>query len=1039
MTRGDERTEIGALIDVLGRWWEDPAITGLRRVAAHTIATPASDDPHVLDLAGTWAFRLVDAPDAAPAGWTTDPVDGSGAGGADGWTTVAVPGCWTMQDVGDHPQYTNVVMPFAGDPPSVPAHNPTGLYRTTFEVPDAWRDRRTILHVGGAESAAAVWCNGAFVGIGTDSRLPSELELTPWLQQGENTLAVMVVRWAASTWVEDQDHWHHGGLHRRVHLVSVPTTSLADVRITARLADDLATGTLDVVARIDGPVDGHRVTTRLETLAGAGSPAGEVLVDTAAGAGVSMFDARTHLGAMADAYRHPGPIATTSVPVAGVRPWSHEDPHRYAVVVELHDAAGAIVDSRRITTGFRRVEIRGAELLLNGEPLLIAGVNRHDHHPTGGKTAPDDELWADVANVKRCGFNAVRTSHYPPDPVVLDACDELGLWVICEANVESHARWAELVGDPRFEELYIERVRRTVATHWNHPSIIGWSLGNEAGDGPAHDAAAAWVRRTDPSRFVQYEGAVMWRWRDGFDADWTSAATGTDIECPMYPPVAALEEWASATTPDRPLILCEYSHAMGNSNGGLADYWAAFERHHGLQGGFIWDWRDQGLVTTSGDGTTFYGYGGAFGDEPNDAAFCCNGMVGPDGEPHPAVEEHRWLTRPVRCRLTGDGTGLEVRNTRSYTGLDDLVAHVTIDVDGAVLAGFELPAVDVAPGATATIDLAGRIPLLPAGAEAHLTVRWSLREAPSWAAAGHVVAWDQMALPLPPASPAPAAGPAAAPTPATGPPAAIDVRVDPTTGLVSALTVAGRSLLAAAPTLAVWRAPTDNDGVPVGPLAGVAGATRRWLAWGLDRLARETVDVDEYADGATAHHRWTSPAGVVIEHTQRITTGSGVVRFDEEIVVPDDVDDLPRIGVRFALAAGLDRLRWYGRGPWETAVDRRAAPVGIWSSSVADQYVPYVTPQHHGTHVDTRWFELTDAEGTGVRIECHGLAFDASHHTDESLTAATTSAELRPVPEVHVHLDAALRGVGTGACGPDTTDIVSGGRHTFTWVVRPVG
>ena len=333
-------------------------------------------------------------------------------------------------------------------------------------------------------------------------------------------------------------------------------------------------------------------------------------------------------------------------------------------------------DERRIVTGFRRVEIRGAELLAQRRaPPHRRGQPSRPSITVTAKALTDDDMRADMLNIKRGGFNAVRTSHYPPDPVVLDVCDEIGLWVVCEANVESHGRWEEVVYDQRFELNFVERVQRMVATHWNHPSVIGWSLGNEAGYGPAHDAAAAWVRATDPSRFVQYEGAAMWRWREGLQTEWSPSPgaapplagardpsppgslalvrSATDIECPMYPSVADLVRWATETGgddgPDKPLILCEYSHAMGNSNGNLADYWAAFETHHGLQGGFIWDWRDQGLLTHDAEGREFYGYGGAFGDEPNDAAFCCNGMVGPDGTPHPAVEEHRWLTRPVRC------------------------------------------------------------------------------------------------------------------------------------------------------------------------------------------------------------------------------------------------------------------------------------------------------------------------------------------------------------------------------------------------------
>lgn len=1009
----DGSSEIGLLVDVLGRWWEDPHQAGLRRLTASASVPLDAESDHVHDLAGDWDFLLTDSPLAAPSGWTVD-------ARSPGWTSVAVPGCWTRQDVGDHPHYTNIVMPWGGDPPSVPEHNPTGLYRTTFTRPRGWAKRRTILHVGGAESTAAVWCNGEFVGLMTDSRLPSEFDLTRHVSAGRNTLALMVIRWSAATWIEDQDHWFHAGLHRRIFLRSVAPTSLADVRVTAQLNDDLS-GALDIAARVDGPGAGWRLDTRLETLGGRGVKA------STASAPLSQFDDSGHFEAMIDAYRHPGPLAHTSVIIHDVRSWSDESPHRYRAIVRLVDADGVVHDERRIVTGFRRVEVRGAELLLNGAPVLIAGVNRHDHHHVTGKMLTDQELRDDVLNIKRCGFNAVRTSHYPPDPVVLDTCDEIGLWVVCEANVESHARWEEVVHDARFETAFVERVQRTVATHWNHPSIIGWSLGNEAGDGPAHHAAAAWVRATDSSRFVQYEGGVMRRYRDrtGFVADWQSGAT--DIECPMYPEVAQLERWATEAEPDKPLIMCEYSHAMGNSNGNLADYWAAIERNQGLQGGFIWDWRDQGLIAVDDDGREFFAYGGGFGDEPNDAAFCCNGMVGPDGTPHPAVEEHRWLTRPVRCRLVGPASDpqLEVGNRRSFTDLADLVGRVRVEVDGRQVDSWRVSPIDVGPGASALVDL--DLAALD-GREAFVTVTWSQRRATAWAASGHVVAWDQIAVPTTGTRPTP-----------TIPRTSVVAPTFDASGLLSGITIDGEQIMSSPPTLSIWRPPTDNDGVLVGPGARLAGATRRWLAWGLDRLERGDVSIVDDGEVVTIEHTWMSSANLTFAHVQRIHVGVGAIRFDEEVIVPDDVDDLPRVGVSFHVPAAFETVRWYGPGPWETATDRRAAPVGVWESTVSDQFVPYVTPQHHGSHVDTRWLELTDGSGRGLRLDLDGLTFDVSHHTVEHLTEANTVNELRPTPETHVHIDAALRGVGTAACGPDTTEIVSGGTFRFGWTVRSVG
>jgi beta-galactosidase len=1030
-------SEISALIDVLGRWWADPTLTGLRRLPARATTTAYPDDgaarrggsPWTLDLCGDWSFHLVGRPEEAPPGWAVPEPD-------PGWPAVEVPGCWTRQHVGDQPRYTNVVMPFGGDPPEVPSRNPTGLYRRPFDLPPHWSGRRTIVHVAGAESAAALWCNGRFAGLMTDSRLPTEIDLTPLVHEGRNLLAVMVVRWSAGTWVEDQDHWMHGGIHRGVHLRSAEATSLADVSVRALLGTDLASGSLEVTARVAGDGAGWRVDASLETLGG------RRVWSSGAMVAVPVFDASSHLDAMASAYRYPGPAARLEAEVGKIRPWSPEDPHRYRLLVRLRDRRGAVSEVVPLLVGFRRVEISGAELLLNGVAVPIAGVNRHDHHPERGKALTADELREEVAAIKRAGMNAIRTAHYPPDAALLDACDELGLWVLCEANLESHARWSELAHDPGYQRAFVERVQRMVLTHRNHPSIIAWSLGNESGEGPAHHAAAAWARSADPTRFVHYEGGVRTRWRE--DPASVGASPTTDVVCPMYPAVGDLERWATASDRDAPLIMCEYSHAMGNSNGGLADYWALIEHHHGLQGGFIWDWRDQGLAATDAEGRFFWAVGGAFGDEPNDAAFCCNGLVGPDGTPHPAVEEHRWLTRPVTVERAG--TRLVVRNRRSFADLGDLRARAAVEVDGVELSAWELSLPPVPPGETVAQEL--DLPPLPAGREGHLTVTWSLRRSTGWARAGHVVAWDQLPLVLDePAEPLPrpSAPPAAAVTALadgadSGPTA---VRFDPRSGLLVELRHHGRQLVVEGPRLALWRAPTDNDGVSLGPLAGVAGVRPGWLVLGLDALAHEPLgfEIGSQAGAvrATSEHRWRGRDGFAVEHRQVVEVDpSGAVRFEEDVRIPTGVTDLPRVGVRFALVPELEQLRWYGPGPWETYPDRRNAPVGRWEQSVTDQYVAYVTPQHHGSHVEARWAELVDGHGSGLRLDLDGLTFDASHYPVGRLTAATTLAELRPVPEIHVHVDAKLRGVGTAACGPDTTEVVGGGRHRFTWAIRPL-
>ena len=934
---------------------------------------------------------MVEHPDQAPSDWTTAPTDKVP------WAPIVVPGNWTMQAVGravgDLPHYTNIVMPFGGDPPTVPLRPIAGLYRRTLTRAELrfaraiGRHRRCVLHIAGADSTAAVWCNGQFVGTMSDSRLPSEFDITDHLIDGPNELAIMVVRWSAHTWIEDQDHWFHAGLHRRVAIRGTGDVGFDNVIVDTNLNADGVTATATVTARVHGATRGLDVRARIETLGG------RPLTRASGCAPVSIFDDSSQLASMVDAYRHPGPVAVVELDAASIRPWSHEDPQRYRVIVELVDADGAVIEAVPIVTGFRSVEIRGAELLLNGKPVVIAGVNRHDHHHHHGKSITDDELRAEVRAIRRAGFNAMRTAHYPPDPVLLDACDEVGLWVICEANLESHARWNEVVDDPRFAASFIERVQRMVSVHRNHPSVMAWSLGNESGYGAVHDAAAAWVRRADPHRFVHYEGANSEYWRVGATP---ADDRASDIECPMYPRVDALIAWATQG-PRRPLIMCEYSHAMGNSNGDLDRYWSAIEQHHGLQGGFIWDWRDQGLVAPEVTGHHAPVYGGAFGDTPNDAAFCCNGICGADGTPHPAIEEHRWLTRPIRTTMRMRNGRLDVIvDNRWWTFSTSVVrAEISLAVDGMPF-WKHATTIDVSPQQRHTIswdDLT-----LPSEGEVTATIRWIARRDTPWAASGQVIAWDQSVL---------RSRRWQSPT------------TDPSGALPPALVDLGE--------LSLWRAPTDNDGQRSGPLVDVLGPLRRWRRWGLEHLEQRTDTI------------WVTGDGTDVGHQRTVTPIAGGVRVVERIDIPEDLDDLPRVSIHLRLPATFDRLRWFGRGPWETASDRRAAPLGIWERSVDEEYIAYTVPQHHGTHIDTRWLELTDAAGNGIRITLRQPAsFDVSRNAPSMLTAARTHADLVHDDVVHLHLDAALRGVGTGACGPDTSVIVPTGRHRLEWCATQV-
>ncbi|HYF44978.1 MAG TPA: glycoside hydrolase family 2 TIM barrel-domain containing protein, partial [Acidimicrobiales bacterium] len=631
---------------------------------------------------------------------------------------------------------------------------------------------------------------------------------------------------------------------------------------------------------------------------------------------------------------------------------------------------------------------------------------------------------------KRFGFNAVRTAHYPNDPTFLDLCDEYGLWVIDEANVESHGRQAALAQDPRFHAAIVDRVVRMVQRDRGHPSVIAWSLGNESGYGSGHDAAAAWVRSVDPSRFLHYEGAIMHGWQ----TEPGVGAAVTDVVCPMYPAIDDIVAWAERGEDRRPMILCEYQHAMGNSNGSLADYWAAFESTPGLQGGFIWDWIDQGLTWIDDDGEPYFAYGGTFGDEPNDADFCGNGMVGSDRVPRPACHEHAKLAQPVEVEPLDLHEGrFRIRNRRSFTGLNDLDGFWTLTVDGVTASEGRIFLPPVAPRGQGEIEIPLERPhTLAQGQRCHLLISFRLGEGRVWAPRGFEVAWAQFEIPW--------VGAGLAVSPAMRP---VRIAVDVDQGSV----LAG-DLLLSHPVATVWRAPTQNDGIQVGPMADLQpGVRRRWLRWGLDRLEVELVSVVPRDEGTTPSltvHRRLHGQGpdVRIDHRQVVMLVAGALVFDEEIRIPEALDDIPRVGVTFTLREGLEHLSWLGMGPHETYPDRKASgQLRRWTSTVTEQYVPYLFPQEHGSHQEVRRFTLTDDEGRGLTVSAQEpFSFSASHFSAEDLADAMTTAELTPRPEVVVHLDVAMRGLGTGACGPDTLPEhrVGGGTYRWRWTLTPI-
>jgi beta-galactosidase len=840
-----------------------------------------------------------------------------------------------------------------------------------------------VLHVGGAESVHAVYVNGTFAGYGTDSRLASEYDITSHVHGGDNDIAIVVVRWSAQSYVEDQDQWWMAGLHREVFVEARAAVHVSGLVCDAGL--DATTGTLTATATLGGlhpPPTGWQVRFSVETVGGrrlGGALTGRVR---------SRFDRP---------YVFTGHTATADLRVPDVEAWSAESPTRYRVVAELLDPDDAVTEVHTELIGFRSVEVRDRQLLVNGQPIWIFGVNRHDHHPTRGKAVTVDDMRDDLLAMRRNNITALRCAHYPNDPRLLDLCDEIGMYVIDEANLESHAYNTSLCTDARYRSTWLARGARMVERDRNHPSVIAWSLGNEAGYGPNHDALAGWIRSTDASRPLHYEGAVF---HDGWIAGGLAAS---DLVCPMYPTIDAIEAYGRSGDGDRPLIMCEYSHAMGNSNGSLADYWDVITRTPGLQGGFIWEWKDHGLLTKLPNGKRGFAYGGQFGEDPHDGNFVADGLMSSDLQPHPAMQEVMWVHRPVTVEVDGDD--LVVTNRRSFTDLDDLRATWELLVAGVIVDSGELAVGDVAARSTV------RIPLpcaAPDAADAHVTVRWTQRRATTWASAGHLVSWDQHPIGARPTT-----------TSSASIPNRKDAHDRAVDGTIRAWSV-GEALVAPV-SLALFRAPTDNDGLKLRDDLGEAfnrdeKALGRWRRAGIDRRGADDL----------------------VEHRHRIERDDGSMVHHHEVVVPDGLVDLARIGITFELGRGFDRVRWYGRGPLENYPDRnRGAVLGVWDTEVDEP--PYLVPQEFGLRTDCRWFEFVDPTTNRVvrlePLEPSTLHVSATRFGVDDLYAAAHETDLRPRRTLVVHADVAHRGLGTASCGPDVLDRyrIGPGTHRFSY------
>ncbi|MFF3354036.1 glycoside hydrolase family 2 TIM barrel-domain containing protein [Streptomyces sp. NPDC002917] len=955
------------------------------RGALRTARSWLHSDAPSLSLNGPWRFRLSPRVPVTED-FAAQDFDDSG------WDGIPVPSHWVLEGDGAHgrPIYTNVQYPFPIDPPHVPDENPTGDYRRHFDMPADWSDaERVVLRFDGVESLFRLWVNGDEIGSASGSRLAHEFDVTSSVRPGGNVVAVRVHQWSAASYVEDQDQWWLPGIFRDVTLLTRPAGGIEDVWLRTGFED----GRGRVETEVTADAAAFPVTLRLPELG--------IERVWATAADVAPFD------------------------IDGVEPWSAEQPRLYDATVS------AAAETIALRVGFRTVEIRGDRFLVNGRRVVFHGMNRHETHPERGRVFDEEHAREDLARMKRFNVNAIRTSHYPPHPRLLDLADELGFWVVLECDLETHGfdkvGWAgNPSDDPAWREAYLDRIRRTVERDKNHPSIVIWSLGNEAGTGSNLAAMSAWVHARDTGRPVHYEGDHAGEYTDVYSRMYSSVPEteqiGTDGS---RAPLLNCTPAQGARQRTKPFLLCEYVHAMGNGPGALDQYEALVHEHPRLHGGFVWEWRDHGILTTTQGGTPYYAYGGDFGEIVHDGNFVMDGMLLSNDVPTPSLHEYKAVVQPVR--FTFDGDELAITNLRHSADTSDLRFRWRVEHDGTLVASGDMEVPVVAAGESARVPLP-RIPVSQ-DSETWLTIDAVLAAGTAWARDGHVIATAQLDRST--RRPAPGVRPETNWRQSDGTLSlGIAEFIDG-----SLVRLAGRAVVG--PRLELFRAPTDNDEGASEEVeesdAGISGVSNAelWRRDGLDRLTTRRVSVERTAKAVRTIARVSaanSALSVIVEYVWSLEGDELELRVEIE---PSSgwLTVWPRIGIRFDLpdgAAPIDGAEWFGLGPLESYPDSlRAARTGRFSSTVRDLSVDYARPQETGHRSQLRQLALTSASTKVLRIvtfpDTHGRrpGFTLSRHTPQQIAQAGHPFELPDSTTSHLIVDAVQHGLGSRACGPD--------------------
>ncbi|MDR2840059.1 MAG: DUF4981 domain-containing protein [Paludibacter sp.] len=984
--------------------WENPEIFGINKEAARATAMPYSTEqqaiadvysasPYYQSLNGTWKFNWHKRPADKPEGFYKSGYDVSK------WDNIQVPGNWELQGFGT-PIYTNIKYPHPKNPPYIDhSDNPVGCYVRDFAISKEWDGRRVFLHFESGLAAMYVWVNGEYVGYSQVTKSPAEFDITPYVRQGNNTVSIEGYRWSDGSYLEDQDFWRLSGFDRGVYLYSTAQTRIQDYFAKGDLDNSYKNGlfSLDVaiknykndfwastisIALLDA--NGKTVFTKTNPV--------KVSINTEASSSFTQKVSAPHL-------------------------WSNETPYLYTLLITLKDKSGKIIEATSSKIGFRKVEIKNAQLLVNGKAVLVRGVNIHEHNPITGHVQNEETMRRDIALMKQHNINAVRMSHYPQSTLWYKLCDEYGLFLCDEANIESHdmgAEWQNWFDKskhpaylPQWAAAHKDRIVRMMERDKNHPSVIVWSMGNECGNGQVFHDMYKWLKQRDNTRPVQFEQA--------------GENENTDIVCPMYPGMESMKRYAAKTDATRPYIMCEYSHAMGNSNGNFQEYFDVISTAPQMQGGFIWDWVDQGIAATDDSGRKYFAYGGDIGgyQYTHDQNFCANGLITPDRKPHPALAEVKKVYQDILFTANDLKKGIiTVENRFLYNDLKNYNFKWELIEKGKKVDEGTL---DITQAAGSKKDVV--IPFKQNNSsEYFLNIFAYTKNATEMIPANHEIAREQFALPI--------LNIANKETFEITDTKKVEIATNDEnrvvfksendvtavfnkrTGLLENYSFKGKNLLSSAPQPDFWRAPTDNDfgnGMP--EKCGI------WQLAGKDRTL-ESFEIDVFKRITVKYKLNAVSSSYTVRYTFDATDGSIEIYVWWE-AGRKDLPEIPRFGMRMTLPSEFDNFEYYGRGPLENYSDRNTASfVGIYGSTVAEQNFDYIRPQENGNHSDVRWLTLTNKDGFGLKITgIEPLSVKVAHNPWEDLDFGinkknTHPSDITPRKEVYLNVDYLQRGLG---------------------------